>query len=320
MKPLVRSNPKPSASRTRFLVVGPGGVKSVRGADEADPAMRLAIGVVVVVGVLVAVWLMGYLGFRLGFAPLIDVPHLRIDLGAGLVTGTIMLVSIPRVIILAGVAEPTWLMLGFLLIAIPAAGLGAVKPRTAGDPRPSSMALVFSYGGAVAAAVNTLIVVAWVASTARNSRVDQLRVDPQEAEAWITDLMTVAGLDVLAVIACALWVVLVMRLGIPAWLRAMAATASFFALVVATVAMSKSNVAVAQLEQARSEVFLDDGSVDTRLVLGSTGDHVATLRVDQGVAIVELHERAGVMTVIGRQSIVSMLEQAAQREARSRTP
>ena len=35
-----------------------------------------------------------------------------------------MLVSIPRVIILAGMAEPGWLMLGFVLIAVPAAGHG----------------------------------------------------------------------------------------------------------------------------------------------------------------------------------------------------
>ena len=115
---------------------------------------------------------------------------------------------------------------------------------------------------------------------------------------------------VLAVIAAAVWVVLVMRLAIPLWLRALAASASFFALVVVTVAVSASSAAVAQLQVPRSEVFLDDGSVHTRLLLGFTPRQVATLRVDEGGAIVELHDRSMMMTVIGRKSIVGMLDEA----------
>ncbi len=60
-------------------------------------------------------------------------------------------------------------------------------------------------------------------------------------------------------------------------------------------------------------MFLDDGSVQSRLLLGATPGHLATLRIDQGVAVVELHEQAGALTVIGRQSIVTMLEREAQR-------
>ncbi|MHC4102696.1 MAG: hypothetical protein ACYSW1_17645, partial [Planctomycetota bacterium] len=115
MKPLVRAAPKPSEPRTKVLLVRPaGGVRSVRRIDEPDrTALRLAIGVIVAIGVVTAVWLMGYLGFRLGFAPLLDVPQLEIAFGNGLVTGTVMLISIPRLIILAGVEKPLWMMLGF---------------------------------------------------------------------------------------------------------------------------------------------------------------------------------------------------------------
>ena len=84
-------------------------------------------------------------------------------------------------------------------------------------------------------------------------------------------------------------------------------------MIVATVAMSMSNAAVAELQKKRSEVFLDDGSVQTRLLLGSTGEHLATLRVDTGVAGIELREPSGTMTVIGRQSIISKLEQEAKK-------
>jgi hypothetical protein len=315
MKPIVRAAPKPSEPRTKILLVRPaGGIKSVRRTDEPDrAALRLAIGVIVALGVVFAVWLMGYLGYQLGFAPLLDVPQLRIDVGSGLATGTIMLISIPQLIIMAGMEQPGWLMLGFVLIAIPAAGLAAAKPRTPGGPRPSSAAVVFSYAGAVLAAAIALALTWWTASGVRLASFRGLPFHPGDAESWLTSLRTVAGLDAVGAIAGAVWVVLVMRLAIPGWLRALAASASFFALAVMIVAVSASSAAVAQLQFPRSEVFLDDGSVHTRLVLGFTPRQVATLRVDEGGAIVELHDSSRMMTVIGRNSVVGMLEEAQQR-------
>jgi len=288
----------------------------VRRIDEPDrTALRLAIGVIVAIGVVAAVWLMGYLGFRMGFAPLLDVPQLEIAFGSGLVTGTIMLISIPQLIILAGVEQPLWMMLGFVMIAIPAAGLAAAKPRAPGGPRPSSVALVFSYTGAVLAAVDAMVLTWWTASGIRLASFRGLPFHPGDAETWLSSLRTAAGLDALGVIAGAVWVVLVLRLAIPLWLRALSASASFFALVVVTVAVSASSAAVAQLQLPRSEVFIDDGSVHTRLLLGFTPRQVATLRIDEGGAIVELHDRSMMMTVIGRRSVVGMLEDAQrQRE------
>ena len=58
---------------------------------------------------------------------------------------------------------------------------------------------------------------------------------------------TVSGLDVLAVIIASLWVVVVMRLTVPMWLRGLCASIAFFGLVVVTVAMSMSNAAAAQI-------------------------------------------------------------------------
>lgn len=296
------------------------GIKSVRRSDEADRApMRLAIGVIAAIGTAAAVWLIGHLGFRLGFAPLVDVPQLLGRPGGGLATGTIMLISIPRVIILAGMAEPGWLMLAFVLIAVPAAGISASKPRVPGGPRQSPVAIVFSYAGAIGAALNALAVIWWTASAARNSRISELPLDPGRAVEWLTRLQSVAGLDVLAVVASALWVVLVMRLAIPLWLRAITASASFFTLVVVTVAMSMSNGATALVQTPCSEVFFDDGSLDTRLVLGFTHGQVATLRVDDGVSVVELRDRSSSMTVYRSRSIIGMLQDAAkaQRDRRN---
>ena len=75
-------------------------------------------------GIVGAVWMIGHLGFRLGFAPLMRVPDLAANNGDALATGTMMLISIPRVMFHAGLAMPFWLMIGFVMIAFPAACLG----------------------------------------------------------------------------------------------------------------------------------------------------------------------------------------------------
>lgn len=318
MRPLVRSTTRPGSSRTKILLVRQP-VRSVRQSDEPDGrGLRLAVGVTATVGLLGGLWLMGFLGFRLGFAPAVRVPELMGGLGDGLATGTIMMISIPRVIIRAGMAEPGWLMAGFALIAVAAAGISAVGPRTPGGPRPSAAAVTFSRAGAIGAAINTFLLIWWTGSGLRNGKVDDLPFEPQHTAMWVDNLRTVAGLDVLAVIAAAVWVVLVLRLAIPVWLRVMAATASFFALGVVMVAMAMSNAAAAQIEAPRSLVFLGDGSLGAALLLGFTPHHAATLRIDGGAAVVELHDRSMVMTVIGRQSIVGRLEEAAQRQRRER--
>ncbi len=325
MAHLIRTPVRPSPPKTRVLLLRQP-IKSVRKQDEPDRTpLRLAIGLIVAVGVLAVVWLMGYLGFRLGFAPLIRVPELLGEAGGGLATGTVMLISMPRVIILAGMAEPGWLIIGFFLIAIPAAGIAAVTPRWPGGPRPSPPAAAFSYAGATAAALNAAGLIWWTASGVRMAKIAELPfgisstlLEPLPVEAWRATLESVAGLDVLAVIAAAVWVVLVMRLVIPLWLRALAASASFFALVVVTVAMSMSNAAAAQIQAPRSVVFLDDGSLDTRLLLGFTPRHAATLRVEDQVTVIELHEPPLKMTVIGRQSIVGRLEEEGTKALRGR--
>ena len=107
MTNIVRKTTRPpSAPRTKLLVVRQA-AKSVRHRDQPDRTpMRLAIGVIVTIGVIGAVWLMGYLGFRLGFAPIVGVPELMGGPGGSLAIGTMMLIRIPAVILQAGMAEP----------------------------------------------------------------------------------------------------------------------------------------------------------------------------------------------------------------------
>lgn len=308
------------ATKTKIVLVRQP-VKSVRRTDEIDRTpLRLAIGVIVALGVVGVVWLLGYLGYRLGFAPLVRVPDLAIDgSGGGLVTGAMMLIALPKVILYAGMAEPMWLMLGFVLIAIPAASLGAVKPRALGGPRPKQAAVVLSSLGAAAAMLNGAAMIAWTVSPWRARYLGELPFNPALAEAWQENLRIASGLDVLATVAAALWVVVTMRLTIPLWLRALAASASLFALVVVAVAMSMSNAAAAQIDAHRSVFFLDDGSLQPQLVIGYTPQSLAALGISgqqPAMCIVELRDRPEVLIVIGRQSIVEyMISRAARDES-----
>jgi hypothetical protein len=283
-------------------------VKVVGREHEQDPLpLRLAIGVLVALGVAAVVWLIGYVGFRLGFAPLVRVPHLAGRPEAGLATGVMALIRVPSVILEAGLARTELMMLSFVLIAIPAGGLAAARPVAPGGPRPSSPALVFSIAGAAAAALVSMAMIWWTASSFRNDMLRELPFIAAQHEQWLRDLRIVAGLDVLALVASSVWAVLVMRLAIPRWLRAIVGAASFLALAVVFVATSVSNASHARMNAPRSVFFAGDGSLDTRLLIGSTEHQVATLHVADNGVTVELIDTPAGMTVIGRQSIAEFL-------------
>ena len=278
---------------------------------------------IVAVGVVAAVWLMGFLGYRLGFAPLVRVRDLLAEPSGGLATGTIMLISIPRVILTAVIAQMIMFMIGFLLIAIPGAGLAAVRSYPRGGPRVPTIVTVFSHLGAVASALNGIGLIWWTASSFRNALVDVLPFAVTDGQTWLENLEVVSGLDVLAVISAACWAVLVMRLTLPVWLKSLAASFAFFTLVVVTVAMSMSNATVAQIRTPRSVFIADDESADARLLVGNTSEHFVVLRVvpggmrgDTPMVVVELVDRPNTLTVIGTQSMIDYLNERVPRATR----
>ena len=87
-----RGSTRPSAPPRKLLLVRQP-VKSVRKGDLGDRMpVRLSIGLIVAVGIVGAVWLIGHLGYRLGFAPIVRVPELLGEPGGGLATGTMVVI------------------------------------------------------------------------------------------------------------------------------------------------------------------------------------------------------------------------------------
>jgi len=304
-------SPRSGLPKSKVLLVRQP-VRSVRRAAMPDRTpMRLAIGVIVAIGIVGTVWLMGHLGYHLGFAPLVCVPDLLGQVGIGLSTGALIIISAPRMIFVAGLEQPAWLMVAFIMIALPAAGLGAAKPTAPGGPRPSSSIAAIAASGAIAAVFSSFLLLWWTVSPERQSLVSSLPALPADILVWHRDLQIAAGLDILAVVAASLWVVLVMRLPVPLWLRAIATSAAMFTLVVVTVAMSITNAAAAQVGTPRALCVVSPATQTSGIILGSTPQHLAIIVVEDGTTRVELRSTPEVIDVTGRRTIVDFVREFA---------
>ena len=102
---------------------------------------------------------MGFLGYRLGFAPAVHLPELVGEPGSGLATGARIVISLPRAVFQAGLERPMWMMLGFVMISFPAAGLGAARPQTPGGPRQKSSVQVIAASGAVMSMISGILLI-----------------------------------------------------------------------------------------------------------------------------------------------------------------
>jgi len=303
--------PRPGMPKSKVLLVRQP-VRSVRQASMPDRTpMRLAIGVIAAIGVVVTVWLMGHLGYHLGFAPLVCVPDLLGQVGIGLSTGALIIISAPHMIFVAGLEQPAWLIVAFVMIALPAAGLGAARPTAPGGPRPSSSVAIIAASGAIAAMLSSCLLIWWTVSPERQSLVSSLPALPADIFAWHRDLQIAAGLDILSVVAASLWVVLVMRLPVPLWLRAIATSAAMFTLVVVTVAMSITNAAAAQAGTPRALCTISPATQTSGIILGSTPQHLAIIVVEEGTTRVELRSTPDVIDVTGRRTIVDFVAEFA---------
>ncbi|MFK7960542.1 MAG: hypothetical protein AB8G96_08445 [Phycisphaerales bacterium] len=275
--------------------------------------VRLAIGLTVAVGVIAVCWLLGAIGHRLGFAMAMRVPELDTGGTRALATGVMMFVSLPQIIFEAGLRQPFWLLAGFLLISVPASSLAAAAPRKPGAPPPNPVYAAMANIGASAAMLNAIGMLWWTGSSVRTGFMRPMPMDPAAASTWPNDVATAAGLDVLAVVAASLWVVLVMRLPIATWLRALAASACYFALVVVVIAMSISAATASQVSAQRAVVVASDAPAGTVpvLLIGRAGDREAILVSTPRGLEVSLREPPPGLRVVGRASIADVARDAA---------
>lgn len=266
------------AAGSRLVIVRPG-ARSVRPQDLAAPrAPRLHLVALITLASTAGAWLAGLLGYRLGFASAMRVPDLSVDALGGASHGAMMLVAVPSCVLTAGLESPWLLMALFAAVAMPAGALVLARPRTPGGPRPRPLASGFAATGAILAMVSGVLAIAWIGSPARLELLAPLPFSAAAVAAWARSIASAAGLDVLVVAALVLWTILVARLPIPIWLRALSGAAVGFALLVCAVSLAASLGTSAHLNAARPLVQSETSRVG--LLLGSTAHHIVVLEPD----------------------------------------
>lgn len=310
MSKLVRApSPQPVGPRTRVLIVRQP-VRSVgRQGEPSRGPMRLALAVVIVVAALLLLWMLGMLGHRLGYAVHMRVPELVQHPTAAFANGVRMIINVPETIIQAGVYRVGWLLLAFLAIAAPAGGLAASQPYVAGGPRQSQLAVTFSWIGAIAASLNALLIVWWTASGARRALIGELPFSVDNVEQWLQQLRTAAGLDALALFAAVLWLVLLLRITLPTWLKALSVTLAVAGAVIAFAGFAVTAGCVAGVETPRSVCMLETEVDDTHLLIGSTDQQIATAHVEFGnVVMIQLTDRPSTLNVLDSMPVTDFLK------------
>lgn len=317
-RPIVTQAAPSGNSKQRILLLRQA-VKSVRRADELRQMHPgLVIGIITAVGTIGLVWLLGHLGFRLGFANALGVPELLGEPGGGLATGALVVIMLPLRVFEAGIEQPMWLMLAFLAIGIPGGALAAAKPVTPGGPRPKPAVQALLWMGSIFASLVALLIVAYVVSPLRQNWLSSLPTQLTGVDGWLNGLHIAAGLDGLVVVAAALWMVLAWRIAVPVWMRAIAISATTFAVAVVTVAMGMSNALVAHLHLERSVVSFGDldeqGQPRDYVLVGYTREHAVILQLESGTAVLEMFDVPTSLRLIERQSIANALLEAMPEE------
>lgn len=284
-------------------------IRSVRPEDgQSSAALRLAIATVAAAVSVLGIWTLGFIGFRLGVAPLFGVPDLLAEPGGGLATGVLMVLRAPMTIFRGGLHQPVALVVGFALLTLPAGLLPLVRPLVPNGPRPKPGILALNAFGAFVAIFFAALVVAWTVWPQRLDLFASLPNSIDRIGLWRNELFAIAALDLFAAIAMLLWAILVLRLAIPSWLRWLAGAIAFFALGVALVSTSISNAVVTHLHTPRAVVARAETDA---LLLGSTREHSVLLRVS-GMALRITLEPPQAFQITGRRSVVSFAFPAAE--------
>ncbi len=266
----------------------------------------------IVAAALVTVPLAGLIGYRQGFAESVGVPDLQRQFGSSLTDGVQLILAAPLRIFEAGLADTLSLMLAMLLVvtgagALTLALIGNRSIDESGDvAEPSPTARVAAALGLVVCALVSIAQIVWVIA---RSQAALGEVMPWTAEAfapWHESVRITAGVDLIALAAAVVWLLVAVRLRWMLWLRALTLVLCGFAIAALFTAASMTNCIASQVDQQRSLLLRGDstGAAASDLILGHTSTHLAIVR-DGGQ--LELISPDITITVAGRQSLAEFI-------------
>jgi hypothetical protein len=261
---------------------------------------------------LVAVPLAGLIGFRHGFAETVGVPDLQRELGAIFSDGVRLILAAPLRIFDAGLNDTLMLMLAMLLLITGAGALtlalvgGRSEAPAQQDSTEARVGTTTAALGLVACAMVSVVQIVWV--IARSSEVVGrfMPWNPEEFAPWQTMVRITAGVDLVALAAAVIWLLVAVRLRSMLWLRSLTLVLAASAVVALFAAGAMSNAIASQIDQQRS-LFLRGEVADgdrPDLILGHTLTHLAVIR-DGGE--LQLISPDIAIAVVGRASIAEFI-------------
>ncbi|MFG0328958.1 MAG: hypothetical protein ACF8PN_03575 [Phycisphaerales bacterium] len=268
---------------------------------------RWAQGTIWGLSVLLAVFLAGLIGFRNGFLELVGIPELQQSALECMASGVRLVVEAPGRVFSAGIDDATpWLVALGLVVA----GGGAVSIVVLSEDRREESGPVgqtIAGLGAVLIGVVSAGMVAWTISRGQAFFAAPLPWSGVEIGGWLVSHRVAAGVDLIAVVAAALWFVAALRLRTFVWLRVLTIAIAASALVTTYAGSAMSNGALSELERLRTLVRTD-GAEEAQapvLLIGHTQSHLVV--APGGGEEARFVSPSDGMTATGRRSIIDQI-------------
>ncbi len=252
--------------------------------------------------------------------------HVGVDawLGAGpgarsfgelFVTGVRLPLAMLRALYASGVDDPVFFGAAMALLIPPIAALAAARPIRPGGPRASAAVINAGRLGAV------LVVAGSIGIAIRLFNLDRPTLAETASDAaWLDHLRSLAASDAVSMALAILLAVLIFRLPVDRWVRALGGTLAIGTAVAAAVSAAASNGIVDEVERphpilaSKSTTVLNDADApDHRLLLGAARDGLR-LTLGADIAAPVVLEPPTPAAVVGHISI------AAWRSVPSRRP
>ncbi len=287
----ISSSSRPSTSRRTAITSSD---------DPAREGVRLGVIAFITATSFVGLLALGAIAGRLGADPWIGAGSLDRTLSETFVTGVRLPLAMVRALYATGVDDPLFFAASMVLLIPPIAALVAARPVRAGEARATPAVINAARLG------SALIIATSIGITIRLANVDRPPL-LDAADGWLDLVQANAAADLISMALSILITVLVFRLPVDRWVRALAGTVTLATAIAASIAAAASGGIVDAAEQSRP-LIESPNSTDppVRLVLGtdSRNDRVVLIAGARPELVFESNEPA---RIVGRRSIAESL-------------
>jgi hypothetical protein len=270
--------------------------------DPARDGVRLGVIAFTTAVSFAGLLALGAIAGRVGADVWIGAGSLDRSMGETFVTGVRLPLAMLRALYASGVDDPLFFAFAMALLIPPIAALAAARPHRSGGPQSIPAVLNAARLGAALVIAAAIGVAVRLANIARPTISDAIPSEP-----WLDRVQSLAAADAISMAFAILLAVLVFRLPVDRWVRALAGTIAISVAVASTVAAAASSGIADEVERPRPIISTESGDASFgRLLLGTTADGGCVMLGSDGSNAITVESR-GSWAVLGRESIADAL-------------